>query len=118
LFSAIVGWEREQARKAAGLRTHMIVGLGSTLITIVSVSGFSSGDPTRVAAAVITGIGFLCAGTIIFSKAGIKGLTTAATLWIVTGIGLAIGVGLYIATFATMVLMILILELNWFLKVK
>src|SRR6201988_609326 len=87
-----IGLERESRGQAAGLRTHMLVGLGATLFTLVSAYGFSETsreniDPTRIAAQIVTGIGFLGAGTIIRHGLTVRGLTTAATLWIVGGVG-------------------------------
>lgn len=115
---AIIGLERERKEWAAGMRTHMLVALGSTLFMIVSMHGFSdvsgeenfSLDPSRVAAQVVSGIGFLGAGTIIFLRQGIvRGLTTASGLWTVAGIGLAIGAGMYIAGIASTVIALVIL---------
>lgn len=105
LLGSIIGWERERRQWTAGLRTHMMVSLGSALIMLVSMFGFSDVlgkpgielDPSRVAAQVVSGIGFLGAGTIFFLRNEIvKGLTTAAGLWTVAAIGLAVGGGLYI----------------------
>jgi len=100
-----VGVERELREREAGLRTHLLVALGSALFTIVSAYGFhaflSSGasvvraDPTRIAAQIVTGIGFLGAGAIIRQGFSVRGLTTAATLWVVAAIGLAVGAGYY-----------------------
>jgi putative Mg2+ transporter-C (MgtC) family protein len=100
-----VGIERELREREAGLRTHLLVALGSALFTIVSAYGFheflSSGasvvraDPTRIAAQIVTGIGFLGAGAIIRQGLAVRGLTTAATLWVVAAIGLAVGAGYY-----------------------
>ena len=100
-----VGIERELREREAGLRTHLLVSLGSALFTIVSAYGFhaflSSGasvvraDPTRIAAQIVTGIGFLGAGAIIRQGLSVRGLTTAATLWVVAAIGLAVGAGYY-----------------------
>src|SRR6476620_6420555 len=120
VLEALVGMERQRLDWAAGLRTHMLVCLGSTLMMVVSAFGFAdilgtpnvNLDPSRIAAQVVSGIGFLGAGTILFLKNEvIKGLTTAAGLWTVAGIGLAVGGGLYIAaSFAkALVLIILIL---------
>ena len=103
----IIGFEREYHGHAAGLRTHLLVGLGSALIMAISVYGFSSDlfptrDPARLAAQVISGIGFLGAGTIVQTGIDVKGLTTASTLWLVMAIGLAAGSGNFvIAIFAT-----------------
>ena len=102
LLSGIIGFEREAHGRAAGLRTHILVCVGSTLIMLTSLYIFDAYigkvplDPTRIAANVITGIGFLGAGTIIRSGASVMGLTTAASIWAVSGIGLAIGCGYYL----------------------
>ncbi|MEZ7953792.1 MAG: MgtC/SapB family protein, partial [Bacteroidales bacterium] len=121
-FGALIGLERERKDWAAGLRTHMMVSVGSCLIMIVSAFGFSdilgtenvSLDPSRVASQVISGIGFIGAGTILFLKQGaIRGLTTASGLWTVAAIGLATGGGLYFAAGATTIIALIIL---WALK--
>ncbi|MBW7867410.1 MAG: MgtC/SapB family protein [Brumimicrobium sp.] len=118
LLGAIIGLERERKHWAAGLRTHMMVCLGSSLIFIVSSYGFFDVisnpsitlDPSRIAAQVVSGIGFLGAGTIIFLRSGlIRGLTTASGLWTVAAIGLAVGAGLYFAAIATTLIAIVIL---------
>lgn len=118
LFGALVGLERERKDWAAGMRTHMMVCVGSSLIMIVSAYGFADVlgqanvvlDPSRVAAQVVTGIGFIGAGTILFLKQGaIRGLTTAAGLWTVAGIGLATGGGMYFAAGATTIIALIIL---------
>lgn len=118
VLGALIGYEREHSHKAAGLRTHMLVCVGSTLITLVSIYGFPDGDPTRIASSIITGIGFLGAGAIIVGKGNVKGLTTAATLWMVAGLGLAIGAGFFVGAMVAAVLVMLILELNIFLKIR
>lgn len=92
-LGALIGFERELKHRPAGLRTHMLVSLGATIFTISSLS-FDL-DPGRVAAGIVTGIGFLGAGTIIAHKGHIKGITSAATLWVVAGIGLASGIEEY-----------------------
>ncbi len=118
LFGALIGLERERKDWTAGMRTHMMVCLGSALIMLVSSFGFSDVlgspnvelDPSRVAAQVVSGIGFIGAGTILFLKQGrIRGLTTAAGLWTVAAIGLAIGGGMYFAAGTTTVLALIIL---------
>lgn len=118
ILGGVVGIERQRYDWSAGLRTHMLVCLGSTLVMIVSSFGFSamlttdhvSFDPSRVAAQVVSGIGFLGAGTILFLKREvIKGLTTAAGLWTVAGVGLAVGGGLYFAAIATTIFVLIIL---------
>ena len=95
-LGAAIGYQRARAGKPAGLRTHMLICVGSALFTVVSVHGFGA-DPARIAAGIVTGIGFLGAGAILHREGGIvEGLTTAATIWAVAGIGLAAGAGLYI----------------------
>jgi putative Mg2+ transporter-C (MgtC) family protein len=107
VLGGIVGIERERARRAAGLRTHILVCMGSALIMMTSLylfdiyEGRSTLDPARLSAQVISGIGFLGAGTIIRSGATIKGLTTAASLWVVAAIGLAVGCGFWKAALVT-----------------
>jgi len=101
ILGGLIGLERETINKPAGFRTHILVCLGSTLIMLVSLFIFSefSGrvnvDPGRIPAQVVSGIGFLGAGTIIIEGANVKGLTTAASLWTVAAIGMAVGVGFY-----------------------
>lgn len=102
-MGALVGLDREYRAKEAGYRTHFLVSLGSALIMIVSQYGFTEVlgkegiglDPSRVAAQVVSGIGFIGAGTIILNKQIVRGLTTAAGIWATAGIGLAIGAGMY-----------------------
>lgn len=122
LFGAFIGLERERKNWTAGLRTHMMVCVGSCLIMIVSAFGFADIlgrenvvlDPSRVAAQVVSGIGFIGAGTILFMKRGtVHGLTTAAGLWTVAAIGLATGGGMYFAAGTTTVIALIIL---WALK--
>lgn len=102
-LGGLIGFERQIHRRTAGFRTHILVSLGSCLIMLTSLYVFDiysskvDLDPTRIAAGVITGIGFLGAGAIIRDSQGIIGLTTAASLWVVAGIGLAIGCGFYSA---------------------
>jgi putative Mg2+ transporter-C (MgtC) family protein len=117
LFGAAIGVERELREREAGLRTHLLVCLGSALFTIVSAYGFREflvhggsvvrADPTRIAAQIVTGIGFLGAGAIIRQGLSVRGLTTAATLWVVSAIGLAAGAGYYSAAGIATVLVIL-----------
>ncbi len=102
IIGSFIGIEREVSNRPAGLRTHILVTVGSALITLVSKDGFGGlGDPARVAAQIVTGIGFLGAGTIIKTGSSIKGLTTAASLWISAGIGIAIGSGYYLGALVT-----------------
>jgi putative Mg2+ transporter-C (MgtC) family protein len=101
-LGAIIGFQREKANKPAGLRTHILICMGSALFTIVSIYGFGgTADPARIAAGVVTGVGFLGAGAIMQTKASVRGLTTAASLWTVAGIGLAVGCGFYFAAVGT-----------------
>ena len=109
-LGALVGLEREIGRKPAGLRTHMLVSMGACLFTIVSVDQFNM-DPARVAAGIVTGIGFIGAGTIMGSKVRIKGITTAATLWVTAAVGLSIGVGMYVPAIIAAVLVFLVLQM-------
>ena len=99
LLGAAVGFERERASKAAGLRTHMLVAGGAAIFTVASAYLFDDmgppRDPARVAAQIVTGIGFLGAGAIIRSGGGVSGLTTAATIWVAAGVGMLTGVGAY-----------------------
>ena len=104
ILSGIIGFEREIRNKEAGLRTHILVGVGSALIVLTSLYLFdiyktvTVVDPTRLISGIVTGIGFLCAGAIIRGGNRVSGLTTAATLWIVSGIGMAVGSGAYVAS--------------------
>ena len=117
LLGSIVGIERERLNWVAGLRTHMLVCVGSALFMIVSFSGFADVlgqehvalDPSRIAAQVVSGIGFLGAGTIVLRSKVVRGLTTAASLWTVAAVGLAVGGGLYVAAATTTGLIVLIL---------
>ena len=119
ILGAIIGLDREYRAKEAGYRTHFLVSLGSALIMIVSQYGFQeiikessvTLDPSRVAAQVVSGIGFIGAGTIIFQKQIVRGLTTAAGIWATAGIGLAVGAGMYTIGIAATVLTLVGLEL-------
>jgi putative Mg2+ transporter-C (MgtC) family protein len=94
LCGAMVGFEREKERKAAGLRTHILICVGSALFTVISASPALGGhEPARIAAQIVTGVGFLGAGSIMRDRHHISGLTTAATIWATSGIGLAVGAG-------------------------
>lgn len=107
VLGGFIGYERESHHKAAGLRTHILVSIGSCLIMILSikiyssVQGFTNADPARLAAQVVSGIGFLGAGSIMKEGSTVKGLTTAASLWVVSGVGLAVGSGYYMGAFMT-----------------
>src|SRR5262245_49601256 len=117
LLGSLIGLERQRHDHAAGLRTHMLVSVGSALVMIVSAYGFDAVlqpgkialDPSRVAAQVVSGIGFLGAGTIVVRKLSIHGLTTAASVWAVAAVGLASGGALYMAATAATTIMLVIL---------
>ena len=114
VLGAGIGLQRELARKSAGMRTHILICLGCALFTVVSSAGFlgSDFDPTRIAAGVVTGIGFLGAGAIIRSERGfVGGLTTAASIWAVAAIGLAAGAGLYLIAAAAAAITAIVLAL-------
>ena len=118
LLGGAIGIEREYRAKEAGFRTHFLVALGSALFCLVSQFGFGVDlkDSTRVAAQVVSGIGFLGAGTIIFQKNVVRGLTTAAGLWVTAAIGLACGTGMYLAAVLTTAMVLLGLEvLNYWI---
>lgn len=113
LLGGAIGYERERRERAAGFRTHALVCVASALMMIVSTYGFPAEfgevlDPARIAAQVVSGIGFLGAGVIIFRKNTVRGLTTAASIWSVSGVGLAAGGGLYVAATAGAAFMLLI----------
>ncbi len=118
LLGGIIGLERESINRPAGFRTHVLVSVGATLIMLVSTYGFAPqlaegrfSDPARIAAQVISGIGFLGAGTILKDGNTIRGLTTAASLWVVAGIGLAVGSGFYIGAVGGTILVYITLTL-------
>jgi putative Mg2+ transporter-C (MgtC) family protein len=112
-LSALIGFERERSGQSAGLRTHMLVGLGAALFTVVSIFAFAPGDPGRVAAQIVTGIGFLGAGAIIQRRDEKEayGMTTAAGIWAVAAVGMACGVGAYVLGAFCALLMVLVLAL-------
>ena len=116
LLGGIIGLEREQKGSSAGLRTHVLVCLGSCLIMLVSIRVFelykdvATVDPSRIASGVITGIGFLGAGAIMRSTQSVKGLTTAASIWVAAGIGLAAGCFFYSAAIFTTLITFFVLK--------
>jgi len=111
-LGAIVGYQRERAGKPAGLRTHMLICIGAALFTVTGIFGFGGGDPARVAAGIVTGIGFLGAGAILHRRGEIvAGLTTAATIWAVAAIGMAAGAGLYLVSAVTTAIILIVLLL-------
>ena len=123
LLGGAIGLEREYRAKEAGFRTQFLVGLGSGLFMILSAHGFSDVvlsegvryDVSRIAAQVVTGIGFIGAGCIIFQKHAVRGLTTAAALWVAAAIGMAAGAGMYAVAVAATIMVIVCLELMDFL---
>lgn len=120
ILGGVIGFEREKRAKEAGFRTHFLVALGSTLITVISAYGFDKVadlipiaryDPARLAAQIVSGIGFIGAGLIIFQKNVIHGLTTAAGLWVTAALGIACGVGHYELAVITTIMVLMALEL-------
>jgi putative Mg2+ transporter-C (MgtC) family protein len=120
ILGGVIGFEREKRAKEAGFRTHFLVALGSTLITVISAYGFDKVadlipiaryDPARLAAQIVSGIGFIGAGLIIFQKNVIHGLTTAAGLWVTAALGIACGVGHYELAIITTIMVLMALEL-------
>ena len=111
VLGGLIGAEREYRGKVAGTRTHLLVALGSALMLLVSQHGFGGqGDPGRVAAQIVSGIGFIGAGAIMVDRRSIHGLTTAAGIWVSAGIGMAAAAGLYALAVATTVLALIGLE--------
>ena len=113
VLGAIIGFERELQRQPAGFRTHSLVSLGAALFTVVSAYGFTGDmvDPTRIAAQIVSGIGFIGAGTILQHRGHIRGLTTAASLWSVAAIGTAAGAGLYVVAIVGTLLILVVLSI-------
>lgn len=111
VFGGLIGLEREVVHKPAGVRTHMLVSLGSALFTIITLESLPSGID-RIIAGIATGIGFLGAGTIFKSKSEVQGLTTAASVWTVAAVGIAIGLGYYLMTAIVVILTLIVLHLN------
>jgi putative Mg2+ transporter-C (MgtC) family protein len=128
ILGGIIGLEREYRAKEAGFRTHFLVALGSALFMELSQYGFdavlgelkdvASYDPSRIASQVVTGIGFIGAGTIIFQKHVVKGLTTAAGLWVTSAIGMTVGAGLYSLAIASTIMVLLCLEAIFYLHTR
>ena len=123
ILGGVIGFEREYRSKEAGFRTHFLVGLGSGLFMILSLHGFDDfvgiqgiqRDPSRIAAQVVSGMGFIGAGTIIFQKNVVKGLTTAAGLWVTSAIGMTAGAGMYaLASVSTLLVLICLEGSNFF----
>ena len=116
VLGGLIGAEREYRAKVAGMRTHMLVAIGAALMLVVSRYGFGGeGDPSRVAAQIVSGIGFIGAGAIMVQRHSVHGLTTAAGVWVSAGIGMAVASGLYAIAIAATVLSLVGLEaLGWF----
>ena len=119
LMGGLIGLEREIRAKGAGTRTHFIVALGSALYMIVSqYAFFGSFDASRVASGIVSGIGFIGAGVIIFQKNTIRGITTAAGLWVAAAVGMACGGGMYVIAIAATVMTLLCLEMLHFFHIR
>lgn len=124
ILGAVIGLERELARKTAGLRTYALVSLGSAIFTIISgqlmevssYGGVTNFDPARIAAQIIPGIGFIGAGMIIFSQSKLQGITTAAGIWVTASIGMAVGFRFYSMAVLSTVLVLFIFVLLWLLE--
>ena len=118
VLGGLVGAEREYRAKEAGIRTHLLVAIGAALMMIISRWGFDGqGDPSRVAAQIVSGIGFIGAGAIMVNRRAIHGLTTAAGIWVAAGIGMAIASGMYVVGVAATILSLLGLELfGWIFR--
>lgn len=112
MLGGILGWQRERLGRDAGPRTYALVCVGSALFTILSIYGFSNGDTARIAAQIVTGIGFLGAGIIMKKEDHIKGLTTAAGLWVSAAIGMGVGAGYFLLSTIATILVLLVLALD------
>ncbi|MFH1347595.1 MAG: MgtC/SapB family protein [Candidatus Margulisiibacteriota bacterium] len=113
LLCGIIGWLREKQGKAAGLRTHILVGVGSALFTLISADMMAksgTADPGRIAAGVVAGIGFIGAGTIVQARGAVRGITTASSIWAVAAIGMASGSGFYVGAVTATIIAVLTLE--------
>ena len=113
VLGAVIGFERELHRQPAGFRTHSLVAVGAALFTIISAYGFTgvAVDPTRIAAQIVSGIGFIGAGTILQHRGNVRGLTTAASLWSVAAIGMAAGAGMIVIAVIGTALILIVLAL-------
>ena len=111
VFGGLIGLEREVVHRPAGLRTHMLVSLGSALFVLITIETLP-GEVARIIAGIATGVGFLGAGTIFRSKSEVHGLTTAASIWAVSAVGLAVGLGYYLMTLIAVILVLIVLQLN------
>jgi len=125
VLGGLVGWNRESEHKPAGVRTHILVSLGSALVMVISIQLFldyprTGADPGRIAANIVSGIGFLGAGAIIRTGGGlVRGLTTAASIWMTAAIGMACGGGMYVAaTLGTALALVVLVFLKWVLPIS
>ena len=120
VLCVIIGWERERSHNEAGLRTHMLVGIGSCLFTALSIWGFPGDgtDTSRVASQILPGLGFLGAGAILKQGANIQGLTTAASMWVTAALGMAVGTGAWFLAICTALLVWFVLSVLRRLKAK
>ncbi|AKG53468.1 Mg(2+) transport ATPase protein C [Dehalogenimonas sp. WBC-2] len=112
VLGGLVGFQREKAGKTAGIRTLALISIGAALFTTLSIFGFETADPARIAANIVTGIGFLGAGAIILRREEgiVEGMTTAATIWVSAAVGVAAGIGFYVlATAATIIILLVLL---------
>ncbi|MGA3094225.1 MAG: MgtC/SapB family protein [Dehalococcoidales bacterium] len=109
VMGAAIGAQREWSGKPAGLRTLALISLGAALFAVISEYGFTGGNPSMIAAGVVTGVGFLGAGAILHHQSGVEGLTTAATAWVAAGVGLAAGSGFYLLSITVTVIVLIIL---------
>ncbi|MCX5725613.1 MAG: MgtC/SapB family protein [Candidatus Saganbacteria bacterium] len=113
VYGGIIGYVREVERKAAGLRTHMLVCISAALLMMISIyigTTFPGADASRIAAAVVTGIGFIGAGAIFQERGSVRGITTAASVWICSAIGLGIGANFYLAATATTIITLIVIQ--------
>jgi putative Mg2+ transporter-C (MgtC) family protein len=120
VLGGVIGWEREASGKPAGLRTNILICIGAALLTEVSIyfstitDGEPRWDPARITAQIVSGIGFLGAGTIMQARGTVTGLTTAATLWVVAAIGMTVGAGAFVeATGTTLLVLVVLIPMSW-----
>jgi len=120
VLGGVIGWEREASGKPAGLRTNILICIGAALLTELSIhfstipDGVARWDPARITAQIVSGIGFLGAGTIMQARGTVTGLTTAATLWVVAAIGMTVGAGAFVeATGAALLVLIVLIPMSW-----
>ena len=111
IAGGVIGLEREVVHKPAGIRTHMLVSLGSSIFVVITMQTLPL-EAARIIAGVATGVGFLGAGTIFKTKSDVQGLTTAASIWAVAAVGIAVGLGYYLITSISVLLVLIILHLN------